>query len=1038
MATDVIARLKLSAEAFSREVRTAFDKVPTEADRAGREAGTRMGTGIGAGLKAGIAGIAIGSALREIGQVTMRAVDFGVELGNNARALNSNVEELQAYREAANDVGIVNKQMDEGLQELFTSMTEAAGGSKDQAEAFRALGVSLVDTNGNARTTTAVMGEVIDKLDAIPDPLRQAQIGTELFGEKWREMAPLLDAGSDGLQVLTGNILATGEALSTKEIQELARINADLERMQTELERDVARTVAANADAIVTLGQAFGYMAGEAVGALAAVVNLYRGLNANGSYAGSNAAMEENKRIAAENRGEEAYDPNSWASWLGVRSAGTRRALPKGGKGGGGGAGSIDSLPTLPALPASIAPPRRVGGGKTRGGGGGSGRGGGVDKDARAAEQTAKQYERMEESLARALSDQRQAADIEALRAAGLARMADQQEALNQINGRWREIAGKTAEEVAAHFKITTEQAQALIGQLEQLRNGEVVKIDLEFDRKSIAEISKDLDQRFEDVMQKQNDDMVRAWEEADDLARQHFDNLSGVFFDLFDGNTRNIWDNFTRMGLNSLAELAADQTMKMLNGDKSANLGSSLQDLFSAQQGDFAGGMSKGALASGLAEAIGLKQSKTGAMVGSAIGHAVLGPLGGAIGGFLGGTVGGFFKKTKTGSATVGFDPMGELGTTATGGNSKKFREAAGGMAGSLTDQLNQIAAALGATLNSGTAGLSFGVRKGQVRVDPTGKGRTKVKNGAVDFGDDEAAAVRYATKLMLERGILGGISQASQNIMRNAGDDIEEALSKALMIEELPKMLRARLDPLGAELDAIDEKFRKLADVLREGGVSAEQIAQARQLWELERADAVREIGQASTTLRDYLKTLRIGADSPLSLRTQAVEAEAAMAPFIQQIRAADEAKARYDQLAASKAAGGTVSDVDLKAAKEAATAAASAVDQNGFRDSAALFLDVSRQLGGSTKSFFDQFDRIQGLTNSAIALVENAVPLRGDPKDPFAELTAKAAQSTANILDSHTTLLQQIAASLAGQGGGGGGAFVGGARNFMNAPY
>ena len=185
----------------------------------------------------------------------------------------------------------------------------------------------------------------------------------------------------------------------------------------------------------------------------------------------------------------------------------------------------------------------------------------------------------------------------------------------------------------------------------------------------------------------------------------------------------------------------------------------------------------------------------------------------------------------------------------------------------------------------------------------------------------------------------------------------------------------------------------------------------------------------------MRDYLKTLRIGADSPLSLRTQALEAEAAMAPFVDQIRKADAAKADYDRLSASKAAGGAVSDAELKAAKDAATAAASAIDQSGFRDSAALFLDVARQLGGSTKSFFDQFDRIQGLTNNAISLVENAVPLRGDAKDPFAELTAKSTQATAAILDQHTQLLQQIANGTLGRGYNSepGDVFIGNPRNF-----
>lgn len=1045
MATDVVARLKLRAEDFSRQVRRAFDDVPNEADRAGREAGGRLGAGIGAGLKAGIAAVSVGAIVREIAQVTARAVDFGVELGNNARALNTNVEELQAYREAAGQVNIVHQRLDDGLQELLKTMVKAEGGNKDATAAFKQLGISLRDADGQAKTTTTVMGEVVDQLRRIPDPLRQAQYGAALFGDQWKEIAPILDAGSNGLQRLTGEILATGDALSTNEIQELERINSEFERMKNTLEVDISQAVAANADAIIGLARALADLAAAAVTAASSWMQWINAQNQNAKvkdpgFTGGLFTVRPASNVPMTTRPGKGDPTSYFGGLLKFRPADRKIRLPKGGRGGGRAYDEdrIDDREIFAPTPTlninDPLNPARLGGGSTgskkRGGGGG------VDRAEREREQAAKrlraEYDKLGESLEKDLRKQQQAAEVEAMRAVGLDRMAEQQEALNQLNDRYSEVAGKTAEEVAKRFGISVEQARDLIAALEQLRQGEILKIDIEFDQKAMGEISKDIDRQLEQTMERQNEAMQKARDKADEIAREHFEDLSSFYFDLFDGNTKNIWANFKRLGLNALAELASKQTMKLVNGEKVGNIGDSLKQLFSAEKGDVIGGMSKGALASEIAGAIGIKQSQTGAMIGSAIG-SFLGPLGGAIGGFLGGTIGGLFKKTKTGSATVGFDATGDLATIAKGGNSAKFQKAAGGLAGSLTDQLNQIAEMLGATLNSGTGGISFGIRKGQIRVDPTGAGRTKAKNGVVDFGEDEQAAVRYAVSLMLQRGIIGGISDASQRIIKAAGDNIEEALEKAIAIESIPKLLRARLDPLGAELDAIDEKFRKLADTLREGGASAEQIAQARQLWELERADAVREIGDASSTLRDFLKTLRIGADSPLSLRTQAVEAEAAMAPFIKQIRDAETARAKYDALSASKAAGGAVTDAELKAAKDAVSAAAAAIDQSGFRDSAAMFLDITRQLGGSTKSFFDQFERVQGLTNSAIALVENAVPLRGDAKDPFIEATAKNTADMVDLLSDQNALFRAL---LAAQQAGGGAdfSFIGGGRNFL----
>lgn len=1050
MATDVVARLRLRAENFQREVRKAFDDVPNEADRAGREAGTRLGVGLGAGLKAALAAVSVGAIVQELAQVTSRAIDFGVELGNNARALNTNVEELQAYREAAGEVNIMHQKLDDGLQELFKSMIKAEGGNKDMVAAFRGLNVELRNSDGQVKTTTAVMGEVIDQIARIPDPLRQAQYGAAIFGDQWKEIAPILDAGSDGLQRLTGDILATGDALSTKEIQELERINSEFERMKNTLEVDVSQAVAANADAIIGLARALAGLATSAIQAASAWMQWVNAQSQNAKvkdpgYTGGLFTIRPASNLPTTTRPGSGPTTSYFGGLFTTRPADRRIRLPKGGRGGGRAtAAERDQLALDYPDPvvSSIADPFVA----TRLGGGGGGRkksgGGGVDKEARDREQAAKrlraEYERIGDTLDKEIEKQRISAEVEAIRAMGLEREAEKHEKINEIAARYPKLVGRTAEQLAKDFNITIAEAEARLKELDELRLNALIEVDVKFDKKAAEAAAKSVAAGMKKQVEAQQAASKEYREQSEEQARRYFEDLSGAYYDLFDGNTRNLWDNFKRMGLNALAELAADQTMKLLNGDKSANLGDSLTKLFTAQGGgksDLMGGMQKGALASSIADAIGIKQSKTGAMIGSAVGSMTGIPFADAIGALIGGTIGGALKKTPRGYATIGGEGT-DLRIVGAGGNSKNAKAQSNKAAGATLTSLDQIAEALGGTYDASRGKVSIGRSGDSWHVDTSGRGKLKKSQGGFDFDDDYEAAVRFATMDLIKDGVLQGISDAAQRILQSAGDDIEGALEKALMIEELPKRLKARLDPLGAALDEIDAQFERLAEVLKEGGASAEQIAQARQLWELERADAVREIGAASATLRDYLKTLRIGADSPLSLRTQAVEAEAAMAPFIAQIRKAEDAKANYERLAASKAAGGAVSEAELKAAKDAAAAAAAAIDQSGFRDSAALFLDVARQLGGSTKSFFDQFDRIQGLTNNAIALVENAVPLKGDAKDPFAELTAKSTQATANILDDQTKLLQQIAAGVASWGSGGpGGDFIGNGRLFVS---
>src|SRR3546814_6565150 len=71
-------------------------------------------------------------------------------------------------------------------------------------------------------------------------------------------------------------------------------------------------------------------------------------------------------------------------------------------------------------------------------------------------------------------------------------------------------------------------------------------------------------------------------------------------------------------------------------------------------QLGSALQGAGTGMMASSFAKALGIKQSKTGAAIGGAIGSFVPIPGGAAIGGLIGGTIGGLFKKTKQGGATI------------------------------------------------------------------------------------------------------------------------------------------------------------------------------------------------------------------------------------------------------------------------------------------------------------------------------------------------------------------------------------------------
>nr|WP_047168899.1 hypothetical protein [Sphingomonas sp. Y57] len=429
----------------------------------------------------------------------------------------------------------------------------------------------------------------------------------------------------------------------------------------------------------------------------------------------------------------------------------------------------------------------------------------------------------------------------------------------------------------------------------------------------------------------------------------------------------------------------------RMLAG---AGLGAAAGGLVGSSQASQFGAMAGGALG-----------EKAGEMVGKSLGKSMeklagfAGPLGSIAGGLVGSALGGLLGGVKWGASTISFSD-GEFSAGKATGNSGGARQNASASANSVVNSLESIVEQLGGTVLS-APNITIGQRHGDYRVN-TGGTSLKIKKGAMEFDQDQQGAVEYAIRQMLTGAVIDGISQAAKNVLKDPKNDLEEAVAKAGYIEAIPKALKARLDPVGAAIDALNDKWEKTVEALREGGAGAEQMAEAQRLYNLELEDVKINTKAASASLNEFLKGLKVGSSSPLSLRDQEAAAKAELQPFLDRI------------------------------------AAGSSIDQDAYQSAAQTFLDIERQLYGSTNAFFTAFDQIQAATAKAIATIDNAVPISDPAADPFAEKTATATQTSAQLLDQISGQLQGQSAQLAAlleafKANGGGFGFIGGGRAF-----
>lgn len=387
-------------------------------------------------------------------------------------------------------------------------------------------------------------------------------------------------------------------------------------------------------------------------------------------------------------------------------------------------------------------------------------------------------------------------------------------------------------------------------------------------------------------------------------------------------------------------------------------------------------GGAKTGSLVAALGNGLGIEMSGTGAQIGGAIGSFIPIPGGDIIGSVIGAFIGKLFGGAKYGNASF------QNGVLNVNGNNGDMKTAAGTSGNNLLNSLNEIADGLGGAL--GAFNVSLGQTDGKWRISTTGRtGELKSKYSDVQvFGKGDDAyrqALEAAVRDAISDGAITGISQAAQNILK-AGGDLQKAIEKAALIQSIPKRLKQMTDPVGYAIDELNAEFTKIVDALKLGSASAAEFADAQKLYDLKRAEAIKQASEQMTSaLRGLLNDLTTGNDA-LSLRERQTSAVA-----------------KYDPLRARVEAG-------------------DATAFNDFADAARALLDIERQMFGSQSGYFDRLAEVTGLSRTALAGQDALISGASGAASPFAandNVTSSIDSQTGVLVNGFTGLESQLAA-------------------------
>lgn len=111
-------------------------------------------------------------------------------------------------------------------------MDSARKGSAAYADAYKTLGVSVTDANGELRDSNDVYWECIDALGSIQNETERDALAMQLFGKSAQELNSVIEAGSEAFKELGDEAEQMGFILSEDAVNRLGAFNDKLQVLQ--------------------------------------------------------------------------------------------------------------------------------------------------------------------------------------------------------------------------------------------------------------------------------------------------------------------------------------------------------------------------------------------------------------------------------------------------------------------------------------------------------------------------------------------------------------------------------------------------------------------------------------------------------------------------------------------------------------------------------------------------------------------------------------------------------------------------------------
>lgn len=147
-----------------------------------------------------------------------------------SKAMGISVEFYQALGHAAGISGATQEDVSKAMMQLGKRARDAREGLKKVKDAFKEMGLEVLDSNGNLKNQDVLLLEAADRFKEMKDGTAKTALAMEMFGRAGAKIIPLLNEGSDGIKAMMQEAKELGLVLDKKAAREAEEFNDQLRR----------------------------------------------------------------------------------------------------------------------------------------------------------------------------------------------------------------------------------------------------------------------------------------------------------------------------------------------------------------------------------------------------------------------------------------------------------------------------------------------------------------------------------------------------------------------------------------------------------------------------------------------------------------------------------------------------------------------------------------------------------------------------------------------------------------------------------------